>query len=211
MAQCSVAAAQRVAPAMVARASPPRSAAGVAAQRAPFFTGVTLAPRPATGVAARARAAVQVVARATKSQQLQVDVEKPLGELLGGGCGEGDEGQCAWCGTADARSRRRRRPAPPPPPRARTGLQLEQGPNGLTVKSSSGNAAKAGIERGDTVIYTSSFFGDELWPSDKLGARVGMRPAPVCSLLLLLLLTPRARHPPRQASPAARSRPRPRP
>lgn len=34
---------------------------------------------------------------------------------------------------------------------------------GLKVKSSSGNAAKAGIQAGDTVIYTSSFFGDELW------------------------------------------------
>ena len=27
------------------------------------------------------------------------------------------------------------------------------------VKSATGNAAKAGIEKGDTVIYTSSFFG----------------------------------------------------
>lgn len=34
---------------------------------------------------------------------------------------------------------------------------------GLKVKSASGNAAKAGIAAGDTVIYTSSFFGDELW------------------------------------------------
>ena len=25
------------------------------------------------------------------------------------------------------------------------------------------NAAKAGLKNGDTVIYTSSFFGDELW------------------------------------------------
>lgn len=40
---------------------------------------------------------------------------------------------------------------------------------GLVVKSASGNAAKAGIKAGDTVIYTSSFFGDELWPADKLG------------------------------------------
>lgn len=31
-----------------------------------------------------------------------------------------------------------------------------------------GNAAKAGLKAGDTVIYTSSFFGDELWPADKL-------------------------------------------
>ena len=31
-----------------------------------------------------------------------------------------------------------------------------------------GNAAKAGLKAGDTVLYTSSFFGDELWPADKL-------------------------------------------
>jgi rubredoxin len=49
-------------------------------------------------------------------------------------------------------------------------LDTAKGPNGgLTVKSASGNAAKAGIKAGDTVIYTSSFFGDELWPADKLG------------------------------------------
>jgi S1-C subfamily serine protease len=40
---------------------------------------------------------------------------------------------------------------------------------GVVVASVSGggNAAKAGIKAGDTVIYTSSFFGDELWPADK--------------------------------------------
>ncbi|KAL0647708.1 hypothetical protein Bca4012_045999 [Brassica carinata] len=32
-----------------------------------------------------------------------------------------------------------------------------------------GNAAKAGLKSGDQVLYTSSFFGDELWPADKLG------------------------------------------
>lgn len=32
-----------------------------------------------------------------------------------------------------------------------------------------GNAARAGLKAGDQVIYTSSFFGDELWPADKLG------------------------------------------
>ncbi|GLC54868.1 hypothetical protein PLESTB_000914500 [Pleodorina starrii] len=51
------------------------------------------------------------------------------------------------------------------------GLQLEQSSapgGGLIVKSSRGNAAKAGIKAGDTIIYTSSFFGDELWPADKL-------------------------------------------
>jgi hypothetical protein len=36
------------------------------------------------------------------------------------------------------------------------------------MQSSRGNAAKAGIKAGDTIIYTSSFFGDELWPADKL-------------------------------------------
>lgn len=32
-----------------------------------------------------------------------------------------------------------------------------------------GNAARAGLKVGDQVTYTSSFFGDELWPADKLG------------------------------------------
>lgn len=32
-----------------------------------------------------------------------------------------------------------------------------------------GNAANAGLKVGDQVLYTSSFFGDELWPADKLG------------------------------------------
>merc|ERR1719277_2743761 len=53
-----------------------------------------------------------------------------------------------------------------------TGLRLRQSKStggGLDVAASTGNAAKAGIKSGDTVIYTSSFFGDELWPSDKLG------------------------------------------
>lgn len=35
-------------------------------------------------------------------------------------------------------------------------------------QGSTGNAAKAGIKAGDTIIYTSSFFGEELWPADKL-------------------------------------------
>lgn len=34
---------------------------------------------------------------------------------------------------------------------------------------SGGNAARAGLKAGDQVLYTSSFFGDELWPADKLG------------------------------------------
>ncbi len=37
------------------------------------------------------------------------------------------------------------------------------------LQAATGNAAKAGIKSGDTIIYASSFFGDELWPADKLG------------------------------------------
>lgn len=51
------------------------------------------------------------------------------------------------------------------------GLSLEQSKaagGGARVKSVSGNAAKAGIKPGDTIILTSSFFGDELWPADKV-------------------------------------------
>lgn len=65
------------------------------------------------------------------------------------------------------------------------GLQLgaAKGPNGgLVVKNASGNAAKAGLKNGDTVIYTSSFFGDELWPSDNLGftrSAIANAPSPV--------------------------------
>lgn len=39
----------------------------------------------------------------------------------------------------------------------------------LQAVESGGNAAKAGLKVGDQVTYTSSFFGDELWPADKLG------------------------------------------
>jgi len=31
------------------------------------------------------------------------------------------------------------------------------------------NADQAGIKQGDTILYTSSYFGDELWPADQLG------------------------------------------
>ena len=37
----------------------------------------------------------------------------------------------------------------------------------MVITGVSGNAAKAGLKVGDTVLYTSSFFGDELWPADK--------------------------------------------
>lgn len=56
----------------------------------------------------------------------------------------------------------------------------EAGP--AAAQSASGNAAKAGISAGDTIIYTSSFFGDELWPADKLGfanSAINACPSPV--------------------------------
>ncbi|KAL9240223.1 hypothetical protein vseg_014468 [Gypsophila vaccaria] len=52
------------------------------------------------------------------------------------------------------------------------GLTLGQKPGGgilITALEGGGNAAKAGLKTGDQVLYTSSFFGDELWPADKLG------------------------------------------
>ena len=60
----------------------------------------------------------------------------------------------------------------------------------LHLQNASGNAAKAGIKSGDTVIYTSSFFGDELWPSDKLGftrSALANAPSPVRLPLLCKL------------------------
>lgn len=50
------------------------------------------------------------------------------------------------------------------------------------MQNASGNAAKAGLKNGDTVIYTSSFFGDELWPSDNLNftrSAISAAPSPV--------------------------------
>ncbi|XP_039067577.1 uncharacterized protein LOC120213534 [Hibiscus syriacus] len=52
------------------------------------------------------------------------------------------------------------------------GLTLGQKTGGgvvITAVDGGGNAAKAGLKAGDQVLYTSSFFGDELWPADKLG------------------------------------------
>ncbi|XP_057472195.1 uncharacterized protein LOC130760757 [Actinidia eriantha] len=52
------------------------------------------------------------------------------------------------------------------------GLTLGQKPGGgvvITAVEGGGNASKAGLRAGDQVLYTSSFFGDELWPADKLG------------------------------------------
>mgnify|MGYP001807692065 CR=1 FL=1 len=53
---------------------------------------------------------------------------------------------------------------------------------GLVVEGVSGNAAKSGIKAGDTIIYASSFFGDELWPADKLSftqTAIQRAPSPV--------------------------------
>lgn len=53
---------------------------------------------------------------------------------------------------------------------------------GLVVEGVSGNAAKSGIKPGDTIIYASSFFGDELWPADKLSftqTAIQRAPSPV--------------------------------
>jgi hypothetical protein len=83
---------------------------------------------------------------------------------------------------------------------------------GVVVASVSGggNAAKAGLKVGDTVLYTSSFFGDELWPADKaaftrtaINAKQNdvdfvilrgnfLRAAPAASLLRLLAWVPAA-------------------
>ncbi|KAK7405998.1 hypothetical protein VNO78_07611 [Psophocarpus tetragonolobus] len=52
------------------------------------------------------------------------------------------------------------------------GLTLGQKSGGgvvITAVDGGGNAARAGLKSGDQVLYTSSFFGDELWPADKLG------------------------------------------
>ncbi|XP_002975304.2 uncharacterized protein LOC9629430 [Selaginella moellendorffii] len=50
------------------------------------------------------------------------------------------------------------------------GLSLGQKPGGgVIITAVEGNAARAGLKVGDQVLYTSSFFGDELWPADKLG------------------------------------------
>ncbi|KAL4853843.1 hypothetical protein ACK3TF_005218 [Chlorella vulgaris] len=147
----------------------PGTTINVAARRSSFYSGsarLTAAPRAANHalVAARARQAVTVEARAAKAAgQITVDVEKPLGLVLD---------------------------------------QSRSPKGGLVVKSVSGNAAKArkyaalrqpascvraGIQAGDTVIYTSSFFGDELWPADKLGfARSAIQAAPSPVSLVLV-------------------------
>ena len=51
------------------------------------------------------------------------------------------------------------------------------------MKDATGNAKRAGIKPGDTVLYTSSMFGDELWPADQsffVNTTLSRAPAPVC-------------------------------
>lgn len=60
----------------------------------------------------------------------------------------------------------------------------------VVLQSASGNAAKAGLKSGDTVIYTSSFFGDELWPSAQLGftrSALANAPSPITIVYVSLL------------------------
>lgn len=55
-----------------------------------------------------------------------------------------------------------------------------------------GNAAAAGIKPGDTIIYASSFFGDELWPTDSKGltqSALAACPSPVALVYVRPLLT----------------------
>eukprot|EP00891_Asterochloris_glomerata_P008449 jgi/Astpho2/8449/Aster-07634 len=85
-------------------------------------------------------------------------------------------------------------------------LKAAKGPNGgLTVENASGNAAKAGIKSGDTVIYTSSFFGDELWPSDKLGftrSALANAPSPVAIVYVRGESTVNVKRLPKKPAPA---------
>lgn len=51
------------------------------------------------------------------------------------------------------------------------------------MQSVGGNSAKSGIKPGDTVIYASSWFGDELWPADSpafVNTALARAPSPVC-------------------------------
>jgi hypothetical protein len=46
----------------------------------------------------------------------------------------------------------------------------------------SGNSAKSGLKPGDTIIYASSWFGDELWPADSpqfVNTALARAPSPV--------------------------------
>mmetsp|Transcript_32874 Transcript_32874/g.72602 ORF Transcript_32874/g.72602 Transcript_32874/m.72602 type:complete len:238 (+) Transcript_32874:65-778(+) len=123
-----------------------------AKQQASAFTGSRVPVRSGLNVikSASRASALRVTARAAKGagQQIQVDVDKPLGLSLAPSTAAG---------------------------------------GGVLVKSASGNAAKAGIKAGDTIIYASSFFGDELWPADKVSftqSAINAAPSPVTFIIV---------------------------
>lgn len=110
------------------------------------------------GTFANVRRGLQITARtAGAAKNIEVEVDKPLGLTLGQKQGGGVvitvSPHCSFFSEIH-------------------GYVLE---NANTAELSfqavdaSGNAAKAGLKAGDQVLYTSSFFGDELWPADKLG------------------------------------------
>lgn len=50
------------------------------------------------------------------------------------------------------------------------------------VQAVGGNSAKSGLKPGDTIIYASSWFGDELWPADSpafVNTALARAPSPV--------------------------------
>ena len=62
----------------------------------------------------------------------------------------------------------------------------------VSSQAARGNAAAAGIKPGDTIIYASSFFGDELWPTDSKGltqSALAACPSPVALVYVRPLLT----------------------
>ncbi|KAK3042788.1 hypothetical protein RJ639_001061 [Escallonia herrerae] len=88
---------------------------------------------------------LEITARtAGASKNIEVEVDKPLGLILGQKPGGGV---------------------------VITGLRIVMDVEIILDQAvdGGGNAAKAGLKSGDQVLYTSSFFGDELWPADKLG------------------------------------------
>lgn len=154
------------------------------ARQSAFMAGTSArvafaAPRPA--VAAARRQAVAVEARGAKTsaagQQVTVDVDKPLG--LVGAAGRCLRGRCFWLAARGYLALRltpstskecaafvlldaATQPAPAAAAPAPAPLQvLEQGKSklgGLKVKSSSGNAAKAGISSGAPPPHSFPFF-----------------------------------------------------
>jgi hypothetical protein len=58
----------------------------------------------------------------------------------------------------------------------------KQSNSNVAMQSVGGNSAKSGLKPGDTIIYTSSWFGDELWPADSpafVNTALARAPSPV--------------------------------